>query len=610
MSSNKSIIAQALPEPARAQVRQAAAVVQGSSDAGSPNAVICLYGQGVARGYAIGRAVVMGAAALEVAHYRIAPELVQAECERLTAALEAAQADLLQMADTLPDDAPRELGAMLNVHRLLLGDPLLAEQALLLIKERHYNAEWALTTQGQLLGEQFDAMEDEYLRERGADVRQVIERVLHVLAGTSGIRDPGELDGDDPLVVVAHDISPADMLRLRGGRFLAFVTDLGGATSHTAIVARSMGVPAVVALGNVRELVRDGDMLIVDGATGAVIVNPSPIVLDEYRDRQRAFASERAELALLRDEPSITLDGIGIVLHANIELPEEAEAALAAGADGIGLFRSEFLFMGRGTDLPGEEEQYQAYSSVLKVMAGRPVTIRTLDIGADKALDDEATVATNPALGLRAIRYCLAHPEMFGTQLRAILRASAHGPVRLLIPMIAHMHEVEATRMALDAARRELDARGQPYAAHIELGAMVEVPAIAIAIEPFAQALDFLSIGTNDLIQYTLAIDRGDGMVAPLYDPLHPAVLRLVAHTINAGERAGKPVAVCGEMAGDANMTRLLLGLGLTEFSMHSQQLLDVKREVRRAHSNALRVKLAAALNRALPVDLATLNQV
>ncbi|WP_232462622.1 phosphoenolpyruvate--protein phosphotransferase [Bordetella genomosp. 9] len=550
----------------------------------------------------------MGAAALEVAHYRIAPEDVQSERDRLTAALEAAQADLLQMADTLPADAPRELGAMLNVHRLLLADPLLAEQALSLITERHYNAEWALTTQGQILGEQFDAMEDDYLRERGADVRQVIERVLHALSGTSAMPDPSAMDGDDPLVVVAHDISPADMLRLRGGRFLAFVTDLGGATSHTAIVARSMGVPAVVATGNVRELVRDGDMLIVDGAAGAVIVNPSPAILDEYRERQRAYANERAELALLRDEPAITLDGIGIVLHANIELPEEAEVALASGADGIGLFRSEFLFMGRA-DLPGEEEQYQAYSSVVKVMAGRPVTIRTLDIGSDKTLDDEATVATNPALGLRAIRYCLAHPEMFATQLRAILRASAHGPVRILIPMIAHMHEVQATRLALDAARRELDARGQPYAAHIELGAMVEVPAIAIAIEPFAQALDFLSIGTNDLIQYTLAIDRGDGQVASLYDPLHPAVLRLVAHTINAGERAGKPVAVCGEMAGDASLTRLLLGLGLTEFSMHPQQLLDVKREVRRAHSNALRVKVAAALNRALPVDLANLDQ-
>ncbi|WP_459618766.1 phosphoenolpyruvate--protein phosphotransferase [Bordetella sp. 2513F-2] len=563
----------------------------------------------MARGYAIGRAVVMGAAALEVAHYRIAAEDVEAECRRLTDALARAQSDLLQLADTLPADAPRELGAMLNVHRLLLADPLLAEPALALIRERQYNAEWALTAQGQMLSQQFDAMEDEYLRERGADVRQVIERVLHVLAGTPAmLPECAQVDGDDPLVVVAHDISPADMLRLRGARFAAFVTDLGGPTSHTAIVARSMGVPAVVAMGNVRELVRDGDMLIVDGASGTVLVNPSGRILQEYRALQQEYADERAELALLRDVPAVTLDGIAIGLQANIELPDEAELALKSGADGIGLFRSEFLFMGRA-ELPSEEEQYQAYAAVVRTMAGRPVTIRTLDIGSDKTLDGEATVATNPALGQRAIRYCLARPEMFATQLRAILRASAHGPVRLLLPMIAHMHEVRAAYAAIESARADLDARGQAYAPRIDVGAMVEVPAIAIAIEPFVQALDFLSIGTNDLIQYTLAIDRGDHDVAGLYDPLHPAVLRLVANTINAGERAGKPVAVCGEMAGDARMTRLLLGLGLTSFSMHPQQLLDVKREVRRAHSNALRTKVATALNRALPIDLDALDQ-
>ena len=572
--------------------------------------LVCLHGKGVARGFAIGRAIVMGAAALEVAHYRIAPEEVDAESQRLTRALLKAQQDLLLLANTLPADAPRELGAMLNVHGLLLADPMLAEQTLALIQERYYNAEWALTTQGQNLGQQFDAMEDEYLRERGADVRQVIERVLHVLAGSSVLLpDTAHLEGDDALVVVAHDISPADMLRLRGARFAAFVTDLGGPTSHTAIVARSMGVPAVVALGHARDLVRDGDMLVVDGAAGVLIVNPSPEILAEYRAGQQTYADERAELALLRDEPSITLDGIDIVLHANIELPEEASIALACGAQGIGLFRSEFLFMGRA-ELPDEEEQYAAYSAVVKTMAGRPVTIRTLDIGADKTLDGEATVATNPALGQRAIRYCLARPEMFATQLRAILRASAHGAVRLLVPMISHMHEVVAAKAAIESARRELDARGQAYAEHIELGAMVEVPAMAIAIEPFVQELDFLSIGTNDLIQYTLAIDRGDHDVAELYDPLHPAVLRLLAHTINAGERAGKPVAVCGEMAGDSRLTRLLLGLGLTEFSMHPQQLLDVKRELRNAHSHALRVKVAGVLNRALPVDLDTLSQV
>ncbi|MVW71227.1 MULTISPECIES: phosphoenolpyruvate--protein phosphotransferase [unclassified Bordetella] len=563
-----------------------------------------MHGKGVARGYAIGRAVVMGAASLEVEHYRIGPEDITSECDRLMQALTVARTELQQLADSLPEDAPRELGAMLNVHCLLLGDPLLAEQTQALIQERNYNAEWALAAQGQILGEQFEAMEDEYLRERGADVRQVIERVLRVLSGRpAALVDPANLNGSDPLIVVAHDISPADMVRLRGGRFAAFVTDLGGPTSHTAIVARSMGVPAVVALGNVRDLVRDGDTLVVDGASGVVMVNPAASILQEFRDRQVAYAAERAALALLRDEPAITLDGITIVLNANIELPDEAEGALAAGADGIGLFRSEFLFMGRRS-LPDEEEQYQAYANVVRTMAGRPVTIRTLDIGADKTLDDEATVATNPALGLRAIRYCLAHPEMFATQLRAILRASAHGHVRILLPMVAHMQEVRAALAAIDAARRELDARGQAYAPRVEVGAMVEVPATAIAIEPFAEALDFLSIGTNDLIQYTLAVDRGDHDVASLYDPLHPAVLRLVANTINVGARLGKPVAVCGEMAGDARLTRLLLGLGLTEFSMHSQQILDVKREILRAHSYDLRVKVATPLNRALRVDL------
>ncbi len=570
--------------------------------------MLCLSGQGAAHGYAIGRAVVMGATALEVAHYRISRESVAAEQFRLSAALDTARQEMLELAESLPDDAPRELGALLNVHGMLLSDPLLADEALSLIQDKLYNAEWALTTQGQLLGEQFAAMEDEYLRERGADVRQVIERVLHVLGGSRPISSL-DLVGQsaEPLVVVAHDISPADMIRLRGGRFAGFATDLGGPTSHTAIVARSMDVPAVVGLGEVRSLVRDGDVVVVDGVRGTVIVNPSALALEQYRALQKRYAEERLVLAQLKDVPAETQDGIVISLQANIELPDEAEIALANGATGIGLFRSEFLFIGR-SELPTEEEQYQAYASVVKVMQQRPVTIRTLDIGADKALDGEATVATNPALGLRAIRYCLAHPDLFATQLRAILRASAHGKVRILIPMVAHMHEVRAARAAIASAMAELDARSQPYAKDIEIGAMVEIPATAIAIEPFAEALDFLSIGTNDLIQYTLAIDRADNEVAALYDPLHPAILRLIANVINAGIRVGKSVAVCGEIAGDPQLTRLLLGLGLTHFSMHPQQLLTVKREVLRAHSNALRVRVATALNRASSIDPASLN--
>ena len=576
-----------------------------SAQAGSP--MMCLYGQGVARGYAIGRVVVLGATALEVSHYRIAEDQIQAEKSRLTNALATTQREMHEMAANLPTDAPRELAALLSVHGMLLSDPLLADQAVALIDEKHYNAEWALTAQGQILAEQFAAIEDEYLRERGSDVRQVIERVLQVLSGSQQVLALNhEADADEHLIVVAHDISPADMIRLRGARFAGFATDLGGATSHTAIVARSLGVPAVVALGHVRTLVRDGDMVVVDGAHGTILVNPSRQALEQYRRLQQLYLDERAELSLLKDVPAETLDGMLIELEANIELPDEAALAVANGATGIGLFRSEFLFMGRG-DLPTEQEQFEAYLSVVTTMQHRPVTIRTLDLGADKTLDGEATVATNPALGLRAIRYCLAHPELFATQLRAILRASAHGTVRILIPMVAHMHEVHATRAAIASAKRELDERGQAYDDDLLVGAMVEVPATAIAIEPFAEALDFLSIGTNDLIQYTLAIDRADNEVAALYDPLHPAVLRLIANTINAGERLGKPVAVCGEMAGDSQLTRLLLGLGLKNFSMHAQQLLDVKREIRGAHSNALRLKVANALNRASEIDPATL---
>ena len=572
------------------------------------DAMLSLHGLGASRGYAIGRAVVLGAAALEVSHYRIAPEDADSECNRLRDALAITRDEFTRLAENLPADSPRELGALLHVHAMLLADPMLADEPLALIRERHYNAEWALTAQGQQLGEQFALMNDEYLRERASDVRHVIERVLQVLAGAPDMAATATNASTtaEALVVVAHDISPADMVKLRGARFAAFATDLGGGTSHTAIVARSMGVPAVVALGNIRLLARDGDMLIVDGEAGVVLVNPSERVLNEYRQRQAVYAAERAALSLLKDTPAVTLDGIRVGLYANIEWPEEAVAALAAGAEGIGLFRSEFLFMNRA-DLPTEEEQYQAYASVVRTMAGRPVTIRTLDIGADKTLDGEATVATNPALGERAVRYCLTRPELFATQLRAILRASAHGPVRILLPMIAHLHEVHDCMAAIASAMADLDARGQAYAEKVEIGAMVEIPAIAIAIEPFAQLLDFLSIGTNDLIQYTLAIDRADPSVARLYDPLHPAVLRLIAGTINAGTRFDKPVSVCGEMAGDVSLTRLLLGLGLTHFSMHPQQLLDVKREVLQAHSNALRVKVAAALNRAEPVDLSLL---
>lgn len=573
----------------------------------SAHSPFCLYGQGVVRGYAIGRAVVMSAATLEVAHYRVTVDDIQKEQERLSRAINFTINELEQMAASLPVDAPKELAALLSVHAMLLRDPILVQSVCGLIEQRQYNSEWALTTQGQILAEQFAAMEDVYLRERAADIHQVIERVLRVLSGSvNWLPNLDSADSDANLIVVARDISPADMMRLRGAKFGAFLTDLGGATSHTAIVARSMNVPAVVGMGMVRALIRDGDQLIVDGLTGLVIVNPTAAILAEYQQRQTEFQRQREKLKRLRTTKAVTLDGVHINVMANIELPEEAHDAVHVGADGIGLFRSEFLFMGR-SDLPSEDEQYEAYAAVLKTMAGKPVTIRTLDLGSDKNLDGDNTVATNPALGLRAIRYCLANPDMFNTQLRALLRAASLGPLRIMFPMITSLNEIVAAKRALARAGEELASSNSKYSLDIQIGAMVETPAMAIAIEPFAQRLDFLSIGTNDLIQYVLAIDRADSDVSSMYDPMHPAVLRLLAHTINTGERYAKPVSVCGEMASDMQLTKMLLGLGLTGFSMHPQQLLDVKQEILNAHTNDLRIKVAAALNRAERIDLTSL---
>jgi phosphotransferase system enzyme I (PtsI) len=391
------------------------------------------------------------------------------------------------------------------------------------------------------------------------------------------------------LVLVAHDLSPADMLQFKQSLFVGFATDVGGRTSHTAIVARSMDIPAVVGARSASSLIKQDDWVIIDGDAGVLIVDPSPIILAEYGFKQRQGELERERLNRLRHTPSVTLDGHKIELLANIEMPEDTAAAVQAGAGGVGLFRSEFLFMGRGGQLPDENEQYLAYRAAVDGMQGLPVTIRTVDIGADKPLDrgGRGDDHLNPALGLRAIRWSLADPPMFLTQLRAILRAAAHGPIHLLVPMLAHAREIRQTLSLIDHARAQLDNKGQAYG-QVKLGAMIEVPAAAIHLGPFLQYFDFLSIGTNDLIQYTLAIDRADEAVAHLYDPLHPAVLRLLADTIGQCRAQGRPVSVCGEMAGDPAMTRLLLGLGLRSFSMHPAQLLLVKQQVLRADAGKL----------------------
>ena len=360
------------------------------------------------------------------------------------------------------------------------------------------------------------------------------------------------------------------------------MTDVGGVTSHTAILARSLNIPAIVGLHHARHMIREGDLLIVDGIQGVLIVDPDSIVLAEYQLRQSQHELEKKKLRRLKSTPAATLDGVPVELFANIELPQDMPEVLENGAQGIGLFRSEFLFMNR-KDLPDEEEQFEAYREVAVAMGGKPVTIRTLDIGADKALQTSGTetqVMPNPALGLRAIRYCLSEPQMFLGQLRAILRASHYGKIRLLIPMLAHAHEIDQTLVLIREAKAALDHAGIPYDKGIPVGGMIEIPAAALALPMFMRKLGFLSIGTNDLIQYTLAIDRTDDAVAHLYDPLHPAVLQLVSQTISRANRAGVPVAVCGEMAGDPRLTRLLLGLGLRNFSMHPTQLLAIKERV------------------------------
>jgi phosphotransferase system enzyme I (PtsI) len=560
----------------------------------------------------------------DVAHYFVEPERVGDEITRVRVARNAVMEEIARVQKELPKDAPPELDALLDVHLMLLQDEMLISGVKHWITERHYNAEWALTTQYEIIARQFDDMEDEYLRERKADLEQVVERILRMMRGAASPLQPAVVAGsrrnpaqglllddmvDVPLVLIAHDISPADMMQFKQSLFAGFATDVGGKTSHTAIVARSLNIPAVVGARSASQLIEQDDWVIIDGDAGILIVDPSPIILAEYGYKQRQGELEKGRLNRLIHTPTLTIDGLRVDLLANIELPGDTAGAVAVGAVGVGLFRSEFLFMGR-EQLPDEDEQYQAYLQAVQGMQGLPVTIRTVDIGADKPLDrsidrmDKAQdTHLNPALGLRAIRWSLADPPMFLTQLRAILRAAAHGQINLLIPMLAHASEIRQTLLLLDRARVQLDNQGIAYGP-VQLGAMIEIPAAALTLKLFLKYFDFLSIGTNDLIQYTLAIDRADESVAHLYDPCHPAVLRLIADTIAECNAQGKGVSVCGEMAGDVGMTRLLLGLGLRSFSMHPSQILAVKQQVLRADASKLKAWAQQVLAAEYPAAL------
>ena len=516
----------------------------------------------------------------QVSHYAIASSDIEQEIARFDSAVATVRNELESLKQNSLSGAPEELNAFLNLHLMLLNDETLSVAPRDLIHQQQCNAEWALKQQADTLLDQFEAIEDAYLRERRADVMQVVERVLKVLLGHPGPSQQ-EVDGNGR-ILVARDLSPADTILYKQHHIAAFITDLGGSTSHTAILARSLNIPSIVALHHAWSLIRENELLIVDGTQGIVLVNPDELIVNEYKLRQNQWYLERQKLKRLRATPAVTLDGTSIELQANIELPEDIDGVRECGATGVGLFRSEFLFLGR-VDLPSEDEQFEAYRKVAAAMRPQPVTIRTLDVGADKSLDSSKQTGANPALGLRAIRYCLSEPRLFLTQLRAILRASHYGKVQILIPMLSSTLEITQALGMVNHAKEQLRTAKVPFDAAIAVGGMIEVPAAALSVSSFLKHLDFLSIGTNDLIQYTLAIDRADDSVAYLYNSLHPAVLQLVALTIKRANQANVPVAVCGEMAGEVAMTRLLLGMGLRQFSMHPAQLLSVKQQVLRS---------------------------
>ena len=555
-----------------------------------------IHGLAVSPGIAIGHVHLISHALLEVNHYHVAERYIAEELDRLDGALATVQGELVGLkAAATAGHAHSEVAAFIDLQMMMLADPMMSEAARKLIEARRCNAEWALVQQMEHLVEQFDQIEDPYLRERKADVVQVVERVVKVLLGHPGHLPPKRRDGIGT-IIVAHDLSPADTIGFRDHSIAGFITDAGGPTSHTAIVARNLAIPAVVGLQHVRDLLEADELVIIDGSRGVVIIDPDPSIVEEYRLRRTELELERSKLHRIKDTQSNTLDGEAVFLHANIEGPKDIGQVRAANADGVGLYRTEFLFLGRDT-LPDEHEQYEAYKAVLKAMGNKPVTIRTFDVGADKALKHLPNRAEpNPALGLRAIRFSLSEPKMFLTQLRALLRASVHGNLRIMVPMLAHAKEIDQTLGLVDRARAELRAEGAKFDERVELGAMIEVPAAALSLGMFVRRVSFMSVGTNDLIQYTLAIDRSDDAVVHLYDPLHPAVLKLIAGTIQAGARYGLPVSVCGEMAGDPACTLLLLGMGLRHFSMHPSHILAIKQQVLRADVGELAPKVQRIL--------------
>lgn len=540
---------------------------------------IALHGMGVSRGIAIGKVHIVKRDQLDIRKYDIKKHLIDGEIKRFENALANARQQLRAIREHIPEATSADIEAFIDTHLLMLDDAALTEEPMRLIKELSCNAEWALKLQRDALVTVFDEMDDAYLRTRKDDVDYVVNRIQRVLLNQSPLQHEKSNQRLTGYIVLANDLAPADTVLMQHHGIAAFATESGGPTSHTAILARSLGIPAIVGIHNALRYIKDDDELILDGSRGIILLDVDKQELSHYRRLQKEEKRYFSKLGRLKNKPAITRDGITINLHANIELPKDFETVLEVGASGVGLYRTEFLYMNRSTP-PDEAEHYKTYTEVIDVLNGLPLTIRTLDLGADKQVDggrQNGPVATNPALGLRAIRLCLKEPALFRPQLRAIIHASEHGPVRIMIPMLSNTHEMQQVLQMVEDIKKELDELNIPYDRELQIGGMIEVPAAAICADIFARQLDFLSVGTNDLIQYTMAIDRVNDEVNYLYDPLNPAVLKLIHNTIKAGEKEGISVAMCGEMAGETRYTRLLLGLGLREFSVHTASLLEIK---------------------------------
>ncbi|MCW8889301.1 MAG: phosphoenolpyruvate--protein phosphotransferase [Sedimenticola sp.] len=531
-------------------------------------------GIGITRGIAIGHAHLLQRGTREITPRNIDPVEIQAEIDRFKEAICCARRRLHSIREKIPKNTRSDIVAFIDTHLLMLNDAALVEVPISLIAEQGYGAEWALELQKESLVKVFDTMDDPYLRTRKDDVEHVVNQIQMALHEQDEEEDEENLTGK---VILAQDLTPADTILMRHQGIAAFITEYGGPMSHTAILARSLGIPAVVGVPGITRILRHGELLVVDGEQGVVLADADSTTLSYYQ-RHIYEAEDQANRRLkLIGKPTKTKEGVKVSLMANIELPEDIEVTRVLGADAVGLYRTEFLYMNR-EGMPDEEEHYETYRAVIEGLNGIPITIRTLDLGADKQVDGcTVTASCNPALGLRAIRLCLKEPKMFQPQIRAILRAAVHGPVRIMIPMLSNLQEVRKLKTIIRETKRALAADNLPFAEHIPIGGMIEVPAAALSADAFSRELDFLSIGTNDLIQYTLAVDRVDEEVNYLYDPLHPAILRLIQTVIKAGENAGIPVSMCGEMAGDPRYIPLLIGMGLREFSMQPGSLLIAK---------------------------------